>query len=189
MKIGKILFLFGLIIFLSACGDKIDTNMSEEVADFEFTTQDNEKFGLEDLEDEWWIAYFMYTNCMLVCPTTTTNMLELQKELQGSNIQIVSFTVDPDYDTPEVLKKYAEENRVDLDNWTFLTGYDYDTIKKLSEGSFKAVLENGGPDEMELSHTYNFFLINPDAKIIKKYNGMSMDEVDVLIEDAKTVLN
>lgn len=191
MKTGKLrILLVGFTLFLVSCGNTIDANMSEEVDNFESVTQDNHSFGLADVDNKWWIAYFMYTNCSMVCPTTTPNMVKLQEELKNLdlNLEIVSFTVDPKNDTPKVLKGYAEENQVDLSNWTFLTGYDYNTIKELSEGSFKSILENGGPDGMQFSHSYNFFLVNPDRKVIKKYNGMSMNEVNTLMEDIKKVL-
>lgn len=187
-SISLLIYPIFIVLFFSACDDeKIETNMSENVADFEFTTQDNETFERKDLENEWWIAYFLYTDCGIVCPTTTPNMVSLQKELKdaGVDINIVSFTVDPEHDTPEVLKKYAEESGA---NWTFLTGYDFDDIKELSEESFQSALAGGGPEGMEYSHTTNFFLINSDDKIIKKYDGMSSNEVDKLISDVKTIM-
>lgn len=190
---GRILLLIFTVLttlLLTACdSEEIETNMSEDVANFEFTTQDNETFGREDLEDKWWVAYFLYTDCGIVCPTTTPHMATLQEELKGADldIQIVSFTVDPEHDTPEVLKKYAETNQADLNNWTFLTGYNFEDIKKLSEESFQSSLESGGPESMEYSHTTNFFLVNREGKIIKRYDGMMMDEVDKLIDDVKTV--
>src|SRR5690606_11784817 len=98
-----------LFFFLVACsGYPIETNMSEEVADFEFTTQDNETLSSEDLEGKWWIADFIFTNCTTVCLPMTYNMSQLQTALKEENLDVnlVSFSVDPDYDTPEVLRKY-----------------------------------------------------------------------------------
>lgn len=189
-RISLLIFTVLMILLLTACGgEKIETNMSEDVANFVFTTQDDNTFGREDLEGKWWVAYFLYTDCGIICPTTTPHMASLQEELKeaGSDIQIVSFTVDPENDTPDVLKKYAETNQVDLSNWTFLTGYDFKDIKRLSEGSFQSALANGGPESMEYSHTTNFFLVNREGKVIKRYDGMIMDEVDRLIDDVKTV--
>ncbi|MBY7144686.1 SCO family protein [Virgibacillus sp. NKC19-3] len=186
-----IMILISLSLFITACGgEQIESNMSEEVADFEFVTQDNETFGLEDLEGDWWLANFMYTNCTIVCPTTTPNMAMVQDVLDESNLdaQFVSFSVDPKNDTPEVLKDYAKQYPVDLSNWSFLTGYDFDEIQQLSKDSFQTILEGGGPDEHEFAHSTYFFLVNPDGEIIKKYDGMSSDEMDVIVEDLKTVL-
>lgn len=188
MRKSLLLFRFILLpVLISACGHDIDTNMSEQVANFEFTTQDEESLSLDDLKGDWWIAYFMYTNCTIVCPTTTPNMVSVQNQLNeyGLNPQIVSFSIDPDYDTPDVLRNYANEYGADLDNWHFLTGYEFDDIQELSEDSFKTVLEDGGPEEHQYVHSTSFFLINPNGEIIKRYDGMSDEEMDVLVSDLK----
>lgn len=164
--------------------------MSQEITDFNFITQDNEKFGLKDLEGEWWVANFMYTDCTIICPTTTPNMASVQDmtRKQDLDVQFISFSVDPDNDTPEVLKTYIEDYPVDLSNWRFLTGYDFEKIRKLSNNSFRTVLEGGGPDEHAFVHSTYFFLINPDGEIIKKYDGMSTNEMEQIVDDLDTVL-
>lgn len=191
MKNKNLIFLVVFIMFgvlLSACGKDIDTNMSEEMQDFSFITQDNETLNLDDLKGEWWITYFSYTDCRTVCPRTTSNMVDIQSQLKKDGLEppIISFNVNPEKDGPEELRKYAEENNVDLDSWDFLTGYDFETIQNLSEQSFLAVLEKGAAEQM--SHSYMFYLVNPKGEVVKKYDGMSTDEHKVLIEDLKTVL-
>src|SRR5690625_1583230 len=106
---------------LFACqNSSIEENMDSEVADFLFTNESEEPFGLKDVSGEYWIAYFLYTDCKLVCPTTTPNMVSVQEGLQAEGIdtQIVAFTVDLEKDTPEVLREYAAEYDVDLTNWS-----------------------------------------------------------------------
>ena len=191
MKNKKHIFLVAFILFgilLSACGKDIDTNMSEEMEDFSFITQDEETLNLNDLKGEWWITYLSYTDCRTVCPRTTSNMVDIQSQLKedGLQPQIISFNVDPENDEPEDLHEYADEYDVDLDSWDFLTGYDFETIQSLSEQSFLSVLEKGAANQM--SHSYMFYLVNPDGEVVKKYDGMSTNEHKVLIEDLKTVL-
>ncbi|MFC2950268.1 SCO family protein [Virgibacillus sediminis] len=184
------LWMTVLIILLVACGGDIETNMSEDVKDFEFTTQDNETLSLEDLEGEWWIADFMFTSCTTVCLPMTSNMALLQSKMEEENIdaQLVSFTVDPEHDTPEVLKDYAESYDADLDNWSFLTGYDFETIKELSVTSFRSLVVEAQPGTDQVTHGTKFFLINPDGEVIKQYDGVSKSEMDVIIEDLKAVM-
>src|SRR5574337_100997 len=121
----KILLLHILLAFIliGCSSEAIETNMSEKVDDFQFTTQDNESLGLKDLEGQWWIADFIFTNCTTVCLPMTANMAELQSRMKDENldVQLVSFSVDPDYDTPEVLKEYGERYQADFGNWSFLT--------------------------------------------------------------------
>ncbi|WP_373895235.1 SCO family protein [Virgibacillus natechei] len=189
MKQFQILLLGGLVLFLVACGD-IETNMSEDVADFEFTTQDNGTLSLDDLEGEWWIADFVFTNCTTVCLSMTPNMSRLQSTLEEENIdaQLVSFSVDPDYDTPEVLKEYANEYEADLSNWTFLTGYDFETIKEFSITSFRSMVAEPAPDSDQVTHGTSFFLVNPEGEVIKQYDGVDVNVVDLIVEDLKAVL-
>ncbi len=155
----QVFILVFVFVFLAACENKIDSNMSEEVAEFEYITQDNESLSTADLEDKWLVANFMYTNCTIVCPTTTPNMANVQDELQKSNLnaEFVSFSVDPEVDAPEVLKNYAEEYKVDLSNWSFLSGYSFEEIQDLSNNYFNTALEGGGPEEHEFVHSTNFF--------------------------------
>ena len=192
MRLGHLLFVLFLTILLAACGDKIEANMSEEIQDFEFTTQDNTQLSLQDLEGKWWLADFMYTNCTLVCPSMTSNMVKVQKKLKEEDldVQIISFSVDPNYDSPNVLKEYAIEYEADLSNWYFLTGYDFETIKDLSINSFQTMLQEGTPENENdlIAHSTSFFLINPNGELIKKYDGMGTQQVDEIIEDLKKVL-
>ncbi|SFD44880.1 protein SCO1/2 [Lentibacillus persicus] len=178
-----------MALFLAACGEDIETNMSQEVEDFEFTTQDNEALSLKDLEGDWWIADFIFTNCTTVCNTMTPNMAMLQESLdkEGLDAQLISFTVDPEYDTPEVLKTYGERYGADFSNWSFLTGYDFQTIKEFSVSSFKSLVEQPPEGSDQVMHGTSFFLVNPEGKVIKRYSGVESEEVDNIIQDLKAV--
>lgn len=189
MKMKIALILFGTILFLSACNNnQIETNMSEVIPEFEYTTQNDEPLGLEDLRGDWWIAYFSYTHCQTVCPRTTANMISIQEELKKADInpRIISFSIDPANDTPEVLKEYGKEFGADLNTFSFLTGYEFETIQDLSVNTFQSVLQEGAMDQR--SHSFYFYLINPKGEIVKKYDGMSQRENDLLVEDVKVVL-
>lgn len=185
----KVLVLL-IFILLAACGNKeaIETNLSEPMTDFEFITQDEEMVSFENLKGDWWVANFMYTNCEAVCPITTDRMADIQKKLaqDGLSPRIISFSVEPSYDTPSVLKEYASQYDIDLESWSFLTGYDFETIKEISENTFNSVLEKGAVGQR--SHGVNFYLINPNGIIVKKYNGMSAEELEILIDDLQIVL-
>jgi len=190
MRYFKSIILILVVFFLAACGEDIETNMSENVADFDFTTQDKGTLSLDDLEGEWWVADFVFTNCTTVCLPMTSNMSVLQDKMKEEELdaQLVSFSVDPDYDTPEVLQEYADEYDADLDNWTFLTGYDFQTIKELSIKSFRSMLAEAQPGDDQVTHGVSFFLVNPEGKVIKKYDGRDQKEMDNIIEDLKIVL-
>ncbi|WP_368654450.1 SCO family protein [Ornithinibacillus sp. 4-3] len=187
MKYAR-LVMFGMILLLTACGasyDEIEPNMSRSVNDFEFTTESNESLSLEDLKGDWWIADFIFTNCETVCLPMTYHMSELQNRLadNGLDIRLISFSVDPDYDTPEVLTAYAEEYAADLSNWSFLTNYDFQTIKELSIKSFQAALKEPERGSDQVLHDTRFFLVSPEGETIKGYDGLDINSLDEIIDD------
>lgn len=190
-KVIGIMLLY-LLLLLSACSDKlpIETNMNESVADFSFTNQDNNTVTRDDLAGQWWIADFIFTNCETVCIPMTTNMSSLQDDLEEIDIPIrfVSFSVDPEYDNPDVLLEYANDYDVNLDNWDFLTGYDFETIRKLSIKSFRAPLKEPAYGSDQITHDVRFFLVNPEGKIVKGYEGMDRGTMEKVIDDIQ-VLN
>ena len=82
-----------------------------KIEPFEFTNQHNEQVSLEDLKGEVWLAQFVFTNCTTVCPPMMFNMSKVENELIEEGVEdykIVSFSVDPDVDTPEVLQEYLD---------------------------------------------------------------------------------
>lgn len=182
--------LLCVVIFsLAACSEKlpIETNMSESVDEFSYTNQDEENVALDDLSGDWWIADFVFTNCTTVCLPMTSNMSKLQDDLKEEDISIdfVSFSVDPDYDQPDVLKEYGEEYDANFDNWNFLTGYEFDDIKKISIKSFRAPLKEPEYGSDQVTHDTRFFLVNPDGKVVKGYDGIKMESMDDIVEDMK----
>lgn len=187
----RLLLVFILLTLLVACGGKIEENISEQLPEFEYTTQNGETFGLNDLKGQWWLASFVYTNCKTVCPVMTKNMAKLQQELKENklDIQIVSFSVDPEFDTPEVLKQYAQDYGVDFSNWTFLTGYQFKTIQDLSMNYFKTSLQKASPGtgNDQIAHGTSFFLVNPKGKIVKKYDGVGEEGQKQAILDIKAL--
>src|SRR5699024_3965485 len=179
-----------LLLLLAGCMNKIETNMDSKVADFSFINQYEEDVSLDDVAGDYWIAYFFYTDCKMVCPRTTANMADVQQALLDDKVtpNIVGFTVDPEFDTTDVLIDYAEEYGIDNDSFTMLTGYEFDEVQSLSKDSFKSVLEDGGPKDNAFAHSTYFFLVDDKGKVVKRYDGLSMKEIDLLIEDAKKVM-
>jgi len=79
------------------------------VPPFQLIDQNNQPFGSAQLLGKIWIADFIYTTCPGPCPMISTRMSEMQKPLEKTDVQLVSFSVDPEKDTPEVLRSYAEK--------------------------------------------------------------------------------
>ncbi len=106
------------------------------VPNFKLFDQSGSHFSSADLTGKYWIADFIFTRCAGPCPLMTQQMRTLQTKLSGyENISFISFSVDPEYDTSQVLKAYAGKYQADLNNWSFLTGQK-DEIFKLARQHF-----------------------------------------------------
>jgi protein SCO1/2 len=117
------------------------------VPEFSLTDQDGNTVTKDDLRSKIWIADFIFTRCKGPCPLMTARMLEMQRALvKTPDVKLVSITVDPEHDTPAVLKAYAEANYAEPGRWKFLTG-DKTVIEKVVTEGFMQHLdeENGEP--------------------------------------------
>lgn len=147
-----------------------------KIADFSFTNQNGKTITEKDYENKIYVADFFFTTCPTICPKMTDNMVWLQNQLKNySEVKLLSFSVTPDIDTPEVLKKYALEKGVDDARWNLVTG-DKSAIYYLARKSYLAV-KTGKPDELyDMVHTENFILIDKNKRIRGFYDGTNLDQ-------------
>ncbi|GLO65839.1 MULTISPECIES: SCO family protein [Oceanobacillus] len=187
----NLILLLLLSMVLVGCGEdyNIESTMSEKVTDFQFTNQDNEAVSLGDLEGEWWVANFIFTNCTTVCMPMTYNMSQLQEMIETENldVQLISFSVDPENDSPEVLKEYAQNYDASFDNWSLLTGYEFETIRELSIKSFKNFVQAPPEGTDQVTHGTSFFLVSPEGEVIKNYNGIEEQSMETIVQDLNKV--
>ncbi len=155
------------------------------VPEFSLTRHDGEPFGLTNLKGKVWIADFIFTRCAGPCPKMTQRMASLQTVLAGyDNVAFVSFSVDPQHDTPEVLTNYAKHFSSDLKNWSFLTG-DRDAIFDLCLRGFRlSVSEDPDADYDDMIiHSTKFALVDEDGKIRGYYEGSEDADITRLVND------
>jgi len=186
------IFLAGILtVFLSSCGtSKIENPLNYDVQSFSFQNQDGKAVSLESLKGQVWVADFIFTNCETICPPMTSHMAELQKQMEEENLQarIVSFSVDPENDTPEKLKKFAANYPLSFQNWDFLTGYSQKEIEKFALKSFKSIVKKP-EDEDQVIHQSSFYLVDQNGKVVKDYDGARNTPYDEIIADIKTLEN
>lgn len=180
-----------VLVLFASCTSKlpIETNVNGKVASFSFINQDEVRVSDETFEGRWWIADFIFTNCTTACLPMTANMAALQQALAEENldVQLVSFSVDPEVDTPQVLKAYGEQYDADFSQWHFLTGGDFQTIKRLAVKSFQAFLQAPEGSSDQFTHDTRLFLVDPTGNIVKGYNGLESESVQLIIEDLRTL--
>ena len=156
------------------------------VPSFELTNQDAQPFGSQQLSGKIWIADFIFTSCPGPCPIISTRMSELQKPLAKSGVHFISFSVDPEKDTPEVLRVYADKLRKEPLRWDFLTG-PLSTITSLSRDGFKLSLSEGEPESGPI-HDTRFVLVDRRGTIRGYYDALAPDGVTKLLADTNHLL-
>lgn len=189
MKKKMFISCFLFLIFLTACsGNKIKDPLNYKVENFEFTDQNGQPFALADLKGKVWVADFVFTSCETVCPPMTAHMAQLQEkaEKEGVEVEFVSFSVDPEVDTPEKLKQFANQFSDSLDNWHFLTGYSQETIENFAKNSFKTIVQKPESDD-QVIHGTSFYLVDQNGVVLKSYNGVENTPYDEIINDIKAV--
>ena len=146
----------------------------EGVEDFAFTNCDGSTVTKADLIGRPWAICFVFTKCLGPCPTVTKQFRDLLSRLKDDDIRLVTLTVDPARDTPEVLANYAKLNGADLKKWHFLTG-DQAEIYGLIHRSFRMpVQEVTGPDRQEgfeVIHSTNVMLVDATGVVRGKFNA------------------
>jgi protein SCO1 len=153
------------------------------VPPFELVNQEGKPFGFAQLAGKIWIADFIFTTCPGPCPIISTRMSELQKPLAKTDIRFVSFTVDPEKDTPEVLRAYAEKLHAQPNRWDFLTG-SRDAIYALTRDGFKLAISDGSEEAGVPVHSTRVVLVDRHSVIRGYYDALAPDAVTVLIADA-----
>ena len=198
MRFYKFLFIFYLFISCNNEGEQLPFYISPDftptfeepktgshkIKNFVFTNQDSLPFGSDNLNGKIHIANFMFTSCTNICPIMTTNMTEVEKMFANNqNIQLVSFTVTPWIDNPDLLKRYKQEFTMNSSNWNFLTGNKSD-IYRLARKSYFAEEEIGfTKDSTDFLHTEHFLLVDKTMRIRGIYNGTLRLEMQQLIKD------
>lgn len=157
------------------------------VQPFRFINQDGKAIDNNEIKGKIWVAEYFFTTCLSICPIMNQEMNRVQKAFANdSEVKIMSFTVDPDTDTPDVLKRYASNHPYVEGQWHFLTGKKEDLYRFARESIFvlsPAEAENKGDAGGDFIHTNNFVLIDYAGRIRGYYNGTQSKEVDLLIND------
>ncbi|MCZ2258167.1 SCO family protein [Sporosarcina sp. G11-34] len=203
-KLFVLPYVLLIILVLGACssgGFKADHKY--EIEPFEFTNQNNEKVSLDDLKGQVWLSQFVFTNCTTVCGPMMFHMAELQDQLIKNGVEdykLVSFSVDPKNDTPEVLQEYLngfatdpEDTEKDWDEskWEMLTGYTQEEIADISLKSFKMPVfpyPDSSPEAGQVLHGVLFSLVNQEGQVVKSYNGNEDVPFDQIVKDMKALI-
>jgi protein SCO1/2 len=171
------------------------------IPDFSLVERSGRKVELAHLKGKVWVAQFFYSHCRDICPLTVPQMGLLHLEYKSdpefrSGVRFVSITVDPERDTPQVLKEFAGRFSADPEMWLFLTG-DKPAIQRLAQEGFglgigeqenlPEVKEKTG-EEKEFFHSGRLILVDGKARVRGYYSGLEADAMVRLRRDLKRLL-
>jgi protein SCO1 len=184
-----------LLLVLAACTPEPEPlPILFPVPEFAFRDQAGRAVGDADLRGAPWVADFVFTRCPSACPMLTAQMQNLKRRLgdDAARVTMVSFSVDPEHDTPEVLARYAEGYGIE-GRWLFLTG-PIDPMRRAVEQGFRVRMGErvAGQDGVyDIMHAQHFLLVDAQNRIRGYYTsdgeGMQRLERDVkrLLEDGE----
>ena len=155
-----------------------------QLPDFSLTDQRSVRVALATLRGKIWVADFIFTSCVTICPPMTVEMAELQEEFATEDVHFVSFSVDPERDTPEVLSQYAARYGADQDRWSFLTG-EKETIYQLAHKGFNLAAGHQGS---EILHSTRFVLVDRQGQVRDYYESRSKGALQQLRRDMRALL-
>ncbi len=160
-----------------------------QVLDFALTEAAGRPLRRADLTGKVWIASFLFTRCAEVCPAMMRQQVRLQKELPvRDDLWWVSFSVDPEYDTPAVLAQYTGNFGVERSRWLLATG-DKKQIYRLALDGFRLSTADADPEkEMPILHSSKLVLVDRRGSIRGYYDSTDDAALGQLAIDAKRVL-
>jgi protein SCO1/2 len=178
---ASLIVLAGVFVTLSLLGPRLRRGPAPppviaQLPSYELVDQRGQPFGSAELTGDVYVANFIFTRCSSICPLLTRAMALLQERLDErgiAEIKLVSFTVDPEYDTPPRLQAYAETHGADPQRWTFVTG-DPERITQLIEKGFTLGVgapEMHGESLIEIAHSGKFVLVDGSGGIRGYYDS------------------
>lgn len=165
-----------------------ERNQARRINPFVFTNQDGEQLDGKFTEGKVWVACYFFTACPTICPKMISGMGDVQKEFSNEeDLRLLSFTVDPGNDIPEVLKQYAETRGINTRHWNLLTG-DKKELYKYARKELTLMATDGDGGPADFIHSDRLVLIDRDNYIRGYYDGTEPSEVKQLIKDIRKII-
>jgi protein SCO1/2 len=161
-----------------------------ELPPFQLTDQEDRRVGLAELRGQAFVAGFIFTRCETVCPAIVAKMRAVKERTAdlGPALRLVSFSVDPQYDTPAVLRAYAKGRGADDPRWIFLTG-DYQVMRDTVVNGLKMVMEKGAEGDPDgIFHGSHLVLVDGAGRIRGYYDSSDADVVERVAADARALV-
>lgn len=169
-------------------GKEMEETIYPVIPDFSFTNQEGQTVTQSDFKNKVYVADFFFVTCPTICPIMKKNMLTVYKEFKDNpDVKILSHTIDPEHDTPDVLKKYASDLGVTGSMWQFVTG-DREKIYDIGQKHYMVSAMEDSSQAGGYIHSGAFVLIDKDRHIRGMYDGTTEEGTKKLKEDLKVLL-
>ena len=167
----------------------MDVPVLGSVPEFSLIEANGTALRRTDLLGKVWVASFVFTRCGEACPLLMQHEARLQPDLPlRDDLRLVSFSVDPDFDTPKVLTEYAHTFGADPRRWLFLTGDKKQVYHLTTDGFHLAVVDAAPTKEMPILHSTKLVLVDRGGAIRGYYDSSDPVEMQKLIRDVRQVL-
>jgi protein SCO1/2 len=167
------------------------TSPAHALGPFSLIERDGRSITNTDLTSKVWIAAFVFSRCPSSCPRISKVMKDLQSDLTKTNVVLASLTVDPDYDKPEILRKFADRYGADPKKWLFLTGEKAAVYELILKSFLQSVAESNPEDRQAnveaISHSDRLVLVGPGNQLLGSYHSSEPDAVARLEARARTL--
>jgi protein SCO1/2 len=151
------------------------------MTDFELTERSGQSVGSEQLKGQPYVVSFFFSTCPSICVQQNQKVQELQQEFAGTGVRFVSISVDPETDTPDILKEYAARFGADPEQWLFMTG-DLTYIRRVGGEVFRLAVD-------QKFHTEKFVLVDAQGAIVGYYSWPEAKQFDKLKQDIRNLLS
>lgn len=181
---ARVRLLLVLLFVVAGCAKPKPLPVLGIVPAFELTSQDGAVWSSKSLDGKPYVANFIFTRCPTICPTFTAKMASIQKKT-GDGLNLVSFSVDPEFDTPEKLAEYAKKYEA-TPRWTFLTGERAAMENIVIKGMMQTMVKGDG-SLMSIGHGSHFVLVDGKQQIRGFYRFNDDDSVEKVVRDANAI--
>lgn len=169
-------------------GKVVQDTIYDTIDEFTFLDQDSATVSNETVDDKIYVADFFFTSCTTICPAMKKQMVRIYDTYEGNpEVALLSFSIDPEYDTVGLLNDYAASLGVSAETWHFLTG-EKEKIYEIGQGSFRVTAKEDKQSRDGFLHSGAFILVDKEGRVRGYYDGTVEDEVSKLIEDMAKLL-
>lgn len=173
-------------------GKTVTDTIYNTIPSFSFINQKGDTITNKDFDGKIYVADFFFTSCPTICPVMKKEMIKVYQKFKGNpDVKILSHTIDPAHDTPEVLNKFAADLGVDDLQWQFVTG-DKDKIYEIGQGSYMVTAKSDSTVAGGYIHSGAFILIDKEKRVRGMYDGTTeagtkklIKDIDILLEEYK----